>query len=208
MTTGVNIRQRIWGMRFKIRLQELAAAYRAARAQAERDQRQVMDDWRALEEAVARGEASFVDIDEEGQVLYDRGDHAGELMEEAKVVLDLIRQAFTIPLHHLWERELNRLMKAKNYKEADAFAYLKAEGATVDEFRLTELRHTANVAKHCGGSSANQLHKRRPDLFDTAEMAKWNETPSYEYLRISDQAFDEFFEAVSRSGPPRQGTWL
>ncbi|KTT74847.1 hypothetical protein [Sphingomonas sanguinis] len=195
-------------MRFKIRLRELEAAYRAARAQAERDQKQVLDDWRALEEAVARGEASFVDTDEEGQVLYDRGEHAGELMEEVKVVLDLIRQAFTISLHHLWERELNRLMKVKYYKEANSFAYLKGEGAAVDESKLTDLRHTANVAKHSGGSSANKLHKRRPDLFDTAEMAKWSDPPSYEYLRISDQAFDEFFEAVRQSGPPRQGTWL
>jgi hypothetical protein len=84
------------------------------------------------------------------------------------------------------------------------FAFLKAKGLIPDEPMLTALRLTANVAKHSAGDSADRLHRLRPDLFDTAEMAKWSHPPSYEYLRITDQVLTDFFDAVKNSGPQRK----
>ena len=98
-------------------------------------------------------------------------------------------------------------MKRSNYDEQKAFAFLRGKGMQPDEPILTILRLTANVAKHSGGSSAQQLHRLRPDLFDNAEMARWSDPPSYEYLRITDQILNVFFDAVRRSGPQRKKGW-
>jgi hypothetical protein len=197
----------LWGWRFQSQLTELKNAYDAARSETDRDLKREEADWEELERKVAAGEASFIEEDEDGQVIYDRGDVAHERMYEIEVVLRLIREAFTISLHHLLERQLNKRMKARHYDEKKAFAFLKGLGLQPDEPLLTALRLTANVAKHSEGNSAQQLYKLRPDLFGTAEMTKWSHPPSYEYLRIADQALNDFFEAVKRSGPQRKKGW-
>lgn len=83
------LRRKLWGLRFNIRVGELEATYRASRAQPDRDKARLDRDWQALKGAVERGEASFTETDEEGQVIYDRGEHVGELMDEVEAVLDL-----------------------------------------------------------------------------------------------------------------------
>lgn len=193
-----------WTWRFNFRLAELERAYGAARAETDRDRNRLIHQWNELEAKVNAGEASFTEEDEDGQVIWDAGDHAHELMSEADTVLGLVREAFAISLHHLWERQLNDRMKVNSYKEEKVFAFLKAKGLTPDESMLTLLRLTANVAKHSGGNSADQLYALKPDLFDTAEMARWSHPPSYEYLRISDQLLTDFFAAVKNSGPQRR----
>ncbi len=126
-------------------------------------------------------------------------------MAEVEGVLRIVREAFTISLHHFWERELAAKMR-KGYNEADAFTFLKSMGLDPKKTELTALRLTANVAKHSEGKSAQELNKLRPDLFDSKAMARHNDPPGYEYLRITDPALDEFFKAVRASGPQRH-TW-
>jgi hypothetical protein len=128
-------------------------------------------------------------------------------MSETDTVLGRVREAFAISLHHLLERQLNGRMKVNKYDEKKVFSFLKAKGLTPDEPMLTVLRLTANVAKHSAGNSANKLYALRPDVFDTAEMAKWSHPPSYEYLRITDQVLTDFFAAVKKSGPQRKKGW-
>jgi hypothetical protein len=197
----------LWGWSFQQQLIELQNAYDAARVETDRNFKREEADWQELERKVAVGEASFVEENEDGQVIYDRGGVAHERMYEIEVVLRLIREAFTISLHHLLERQINKRMKVNHYDEKKAFAFLRGSGLQPDEPLLTALRLTANVAKHSEGNSAQQLHKLRSDMFDTAEMAKWSHPPGYEYLRITDQALNEFFEAVKRSGPQRKKGW-
>jgi hypothetical protein len=55
----------------------------------------------------AAGRASLTEEDEDGKVIYDHGDHMGEMLFEIEDVLSVLREAFTISLHHFWERELN-----------------------------------------------------------------------------------------------------
>jgi hypothetical protein len=188
-------------------LEELERAYKAARAETDRDRNRIIREWNELEEKVKAGEASFTEEDEDGQVVWDAGDHAHELMSETDTVLGRVREAFAISLHHLWERQLNGRMKVNKYDEKKVFSFLKAKGLTPDEPMLTVLRLTANVAKHSAGNSANKLYALRPDVFDTAEMAKWSHPPSYEYLRITDQVLTDFFAAVKKSGPQRKKGW-
>jgi len=158
----------------------------------------------AVEREVAAGRANFVEEDEDGRVVYDRGEHAGEMMAEVEGVLRVVREAFTISLHHFWERELTAKMQVIRYEESKAFAFLKSKGINPNEAGLRTLRLAANVAKHSEGDSANQLHKLRPDLFDIEAMTRRNDPPGYEYLRITDQVLNEFFDAVQASGPQRQ----
>lgn len=197
----------LWAWTFQHQVTELKNAYAAARAETDRCLKREEEDWDELERKVAAGEAAFVEEVEDGRYVYDHGDVAHERMHEIETVLRLIREAFAISLHHLWERQVNKRVKAKNYDEKSAFAFLRGLGMQPDEPLLTALRLTANVAKHSEGNSAQKLYTLRPDLFDAAEMARWSEPPGYDYLKITDQALDDFFEAVRGSGPRRQKGW-
>jgi hypothetical protein len=157
-----------------------------------------------LEHEVAAGRAAFIEEDEEGRLIYDRGEHVGEIMAEVEGVLRIVREAFTISLHHFWERELTAKMRIARYDESRAFAFLKSSGINPNEAGLTVLRLAANVAKHSEGNSAEKLYKLRPELFDTETMERLKDPPGYEHLRITDQMLDEFFDAVRTSGPQRR----
>lgn len=186
---------------FRYALDELRRAYEAAREASDRDRKRLDRQWEELEREVAAGRASFIEEDEEGRVVYDRGEHAGEMIAEIGGVLRIVREAFTISLHHFWERELTKKMHTTEYQESKAFDFLKSKQIKPNEIGLKTLRLAANVSKHSEGKSAEQLYKLRPELFDSTAMAKFNDPPAYEYLRITDQVIDEFFEIVRISGP-------
>ena len=122
-----------------------------AREATDRERDRLEREWTHLENEVAAGRASFTGEDEDGQIVYDLGDHVGEMLSDIESVLRIVREAFTISLHHFWERQLKQLMKAKDYSEADAFNFLKGIGIAPDEPTLKALRLTANVAKHSEG---------------------------------------------------------
>jgi hypothetical protein len=197
----------LWSWRFQAYLDDLKGAYAAARSETDRERDRQIKAWDELEKKVAANEASLTEEDDDGQVIWDAGDNAYERMFEIETVLGLVREAFTISLHHLLERQANKWMKTSKYDEQAAFAFLKAMGLQPEESTLTILRLTANVAKHSAGNSAKQLHQLRPDLFHTVEMAKGPHPASYEYLRITDQIVEDFFGAVKRSGPQRKKGW-
>lgn len=191
----------MWSWLFRYRLGELRLAYRGAREASDLELNELEKKWNDLESRVKAGTAQLVEEDEDGNVVIDWGEQAGEAFSEVEGVQRIYREAFLISLYHFWERELLKTMKKAQYNDQEAFAFLKNMGLTPDEPNLTALRLAANVAKHSGGRSADDLHKVRPDLFDTTEMAKWNDKPGHEYLVITDQVLDTFFEAVRKSGP-------
>jgi hypothetical protein len=194
----------IWAHLFRYRVDELRRAYEAAREASDRDRVRLQREWEGLERDVAAGRAALTEEDEEGRVIYDRGEHAGEMMAETEGILRIVREAFVRSLHHLWERELTAKMRIARYDESKAVAFLKSEGIDPNQTKLTVLRLAANVAKHSEGNSAEQLYKLRPELFDGVEMARWKDPPAHEYLRITDQTVDEFFGAIRSSGPQRK----
>jgi hypothetical protein len=193
----------IWAHLFRYGVDELRRAYEAAREASDRSRTRLNREWEQLEAEVAAGRDSFFEEDEEGRVIYDRGEHAGEMAAEIEGVLRIVREAFMISLHHFWERELTAKMKV-SCNGAEAFAFLKSMGSNPNEAALMALQLATNVAKHSEGRSAEKLYKLRPELFDTGAMARSKDPPGYEYLRVTDQILDEFFEAVRTSGPQRQ----
>ena len=202
--TAKSLSTSFWGWSFRFELDEIKRAYKAAREASDRDRERIEREWQLLEAEVEAGRASLTDEDENGQVVYDRGEHVGEIQSEIDRVLSIYREAFTIVLYHFWERQLMARMKVKRYPDdAAVFAFLKKSGIDPDEPELTALRLAANVAEHSEGTSADKLFKLRPDLFDDEAMMKWKEAPSHEHLKITNDALDAFFEAVKRSGPPR-----
>jgi hypothetical protein len=193
----------IWGWRFRVQLDEIRRAYQAAREASEWERKRIENEWKQLEVDEAAGRASITMEDEDGQVVYDRGEHVGEMLSEIEGALRIYREAFAIALYHFWERQITARMKVARYHDADVFEYLKNNGIEANEAELTVLRLAANVAKHSEGRSAEELYSLRPDLFDTAEMAKWKDPPGHEHLQITDDVLDAFFRAVRKSGPPR-----
>jgi hypothetical protein len=194
----------IWAFLFQYGVEELRRAYDAARESPDRDRARLDRQWEELEAEVAAGRASFVEEDSEGRVVYDRGEHAGEMTAEIEGVLRIIREAFAISLHHFWERELTVKLGRSRYDEAEAFRYLRRLGITPNETGLTGLRLAANVAKHSEGRSAEQLYELRPDLFDAERATGRDDALGYEDLRITDEIIDEFFDTVRQSGPQRR----
>src|SRR4051812_26535357 len=101
-----------WAWQFRFGFRQLRSAYKAAREVTDRQIDQLEKDWNVLEASINAGEASLVEEDEYGNVTFDRGEHAGEMMREAEIVLGLVRETFAIALHHFWERQLNGKLKA------------------------------------------------------------------------------------------------
>lgn len=176
-----------------MRLRQLERAYQGARTAADTEREALERSWTELKAAVEKGEASFTEEDEDGQVLYDAGDRYADQAYDIDTTINLVREAFVISLSHLWERELNSRRRVQDYEEAKAFAYLRAQGETVPEDVLTDLRLTANVAKHSAGTSAEKLFERRPEFFDAPQMDALGAEPSYEFLLVTDQMVADFF---------------
>jgi hypothetical protein len=194
---------KVWSWLFRHQLGELRRAYQAAHQASELERRAIENKWNELQERVDAGAAQLVEEDEYGNVVIDWGEQAGEELSAIEGVERIYREAFLISLYHFWERELLKRTKKKRYSDQEVFSFLSDSGCSPDELNLTALRLSANVAKHSEGTSADQLHKLRPDLFDTKEMAKWSDEPGHEYLLITDDVLEMFFEAVRKSGPAK-----
>lgn len=185
---------------FRFSLDEMRAAYEAAREAPNRDKVSLEKRWAKFEEEVAAGEASFTEEDEDGQVIYDYGEHMGEMMAEVRAVQKIIREAFVISLHQLWEREITKYSRITNYKEEKAICFLKDLGFTPDPVGVKALRLVANAAKHGPGNAMEDLYKLRKDFFDLSRMQKDGSLqPDYEYLAITDEHVEELFDTVRRS---------
>ena len=190
-----------WGWTFRFGLDDIRRSYGSVLDANKREVRKVERDWNAHKRRVDAGEASSGEYDEDGQLVFDYGEHVGELLWELDSTASLVREAFTIILHHFWEREVKKRSKAR-YVQPAAVEWLKARGLTPDEHNLNVLRLTVNALKHDDQSQAEALFAAESSLFDTDKMAQYGvAVPEREYLSISEQALDGFFEAVRRSGP-------
>src|SRR4051794_8302588 len=117
MTLPTRLSTSFWGWRFKFQLDEIRRAYKAAREASDRERERIEYDWQLLEAEVAAGRASLIEESKDGRFVYDRGEHAGEMLSDIEGVLKIYREAFTIALHHFWERQLTERMKVKHYNE-------------------------------------------------------------------------------------------
>jgi hypothetical protein len=190
-----------WGFLFRFQFEELRRAYHAARDASNRERTAIEAKWNELEAKVEAGTAAFIEEDADGNMIVDWGEQAGEALSEIERVQRIYRESFLISLYHFWERELLQRMKKTRVTDAEAYKFLKARGLFPQEYALTTLRLAANVAKHSEGPSAEQLQELRPELFDTEEMEKWKASAGHEYLRITEEVLEAFFEAVRKSGP-------
>lgn len=190
-----------WAWRFHFGVREIERAYKASRAASDKEVASINEAAATHEAKVKAGDAVWAEEDEDGQVVYDYGEHLGEQIYDAEQVLALIRNAFVISLHHLVEQRIGGQLAKKKYDQAKAFTWLKAFGWTPKEDGLNQLRLAANCAKHSEGSSADQLYALRPDMFDDDLVEGWGAAPSYDSLKLTDAHVDEFFEAVKASVP-------
>ncbi|HZF94230.1 MAG TPA: hypothetical protein VEZ20_05075 [Allosphingosinicella sp.] len=157
-------------------------------------------DWTEHQRLVAAGAADTIERDEYGNVEWDYGDHIGAIISEADSGLGLVTEAFTMALHHYWEKQLRRMMKAERYVEREAFDWLTANGLVPRQSELTELRLAANCIKHDDG----HLARKRPDLFDLADVVPGMKTGWHAALKLQPRHLEAFFVAVRESGPQKK----
>lgn len=140
--------------------------------------------------------------------------HLAALHDENEGVLKLIREAFVISLAHYWEKQSVSWTGIKKYAPEGVASMLRSKGLNPEEGVLILLHLISNVAKHSGGSSADKLFKKYPDLFSrnrgvavripsAAEGLEPPYVPTYEDLRVTDALVDQLFSAVRKSGPAR-----
>lgn len=188
-----DIRYEFQTSNFLYGLEQLKFAYEGACRTPKQDRKRLDDAWAKLQTEVAAGRATLIEEEPDGYVV-DYGQDMDEAVDETEGALRYTREAFTIALHHLWERRLRRLMGKKDYDQAQAFAFLKNKGRTLDEDGLDTLRLVANVAKHDTGGSANKLFAKNPAFFGSGRGSAY--VANYDDLRITDSDVEGFFHAA------------
>jgi hypothetical protein len=190
--------------RFHYGLRTLKRAFESSRIAAAKEKAAIEKQAAKHQKLVDAGKASWVEYDDEGYPGYDYGEHLGEALNEEETVLNLVRLAFVISLHHYIEQQIGERLPNKRYVQEKAFNWLKGYGWSPRETELNELRLAANCAKHSGLSSGRQLYALRPDLFDASKI-KMGFDPAHESLALTDAHMDSFFEAVKQSVPSNLG---
>jgi hypothetical protein len=195
--------------RFHYGLRTLKRAYESSRFTAAKEKKSIEATAAKFQSKVDKGVASWVQVSEVGYPEYDYGEQLGEMLHEEETVLNLVRLAFVISLHHYVEQQLiSKLPLNKkgepHYDQPAAFEWLKSYGWKPKEDDLNELRLAANCAKHSAGKSASDLHGLRPDMFDASKI-KMGFEPGYDSLALTDQHVAAFFEAVKESVPDNLG---
>lgn len=190
--------------RFHFGLRTLKRAYESSRVTADKGKADIEKQAAKFQKKVDAGEASWADFDEDGNAGYDYGEHLGELLHDEETVLNFVRLAFVISLHHYVEHQIGERLPQQQYVQAKAFTWLKKFGWTPKEIELNELRLAANCAKHSGTSSGNRLYALRPDMFDASDI-KMGFDPGYDSLALTDAHVAAFFEAVKQSVPSNLG---
>lgn len=185
-------------------LRTLKRAYESSRVMADKEKAGIEKTAAEFQNKVDAGEASWSDNDDEGYPLYDYGEHLGELLHDEEAVLNIVRLAFVISLHHFVEQRLGERLPNGNYVQGDAFTWLKKYGWQPNEVELDELRLAANCAKHSEGKSATDLHALRPDMFDASKIMMGFD-PGYKSLNLNDGHVAAFFEAAKTSVPSYLG---
>lgn len=190
--------------RYHYGLKTLKRAYVFSRIESDKQKAWVEDKEKKHQKLVDAGKASWVEYDEDGNPGHDYGEHLGELLYEIDQVVNLLRLAFVISLHHYIEQQIGQYLPKKRYTQAGAFAWLKKFGWQPKESELNELRLAANCAKHSDNNPGKQLYVLRPDMFDASKI-KMGFDPGYDSLALADDHVEAFFEAVAQSVPDNLG---
>jgi hypothetical protein len=190
--------------RFHYGLRTLKRAYDSSRTVADKEKANIEKKAAEHQKLVDTGKSSWVEHDEDGYPGFDYGEHLGELLNDEETVLNLVKLAFVISLHHYFEQQLGDRLPKKKYNQEKAFAWLRAYGWQPAEAELNELRLAANCAKHSAGKSAGELYALRPDMFDDSKI-KMGFDPGYDSLALSDTHVEAFFDALKKSVPNNLG---
>ena len=190
--------------RFHGGLRTLQRAYKSSRSRADKEKASIERRAAEFQAKVDAGEEQLVDYGEDSLQGYNFNDEILEMLYAEESVLNLIRLAFVISLHHYVEQQMGERLPDKKYVQSKAFHRLKSRGWNPLEKELNELRLAANCAKHSEGSSAKQLYILRPDMFRVPKSKKEFQ-PGYDSLALSDGHVDAFFNAVKQSIPSNLG---
>ncbi len=82
-----------WAWRFHFGVREIERAYKASRDASDKEIASINEAAAAHDAKVKAGEATWAQEEEDGQVVYDYGEHLGVRMYDAEQVLGLVRNA-------------------------------------------------------------------------------------------------------------------
>lgn len=190
--------------RYDYALKELRRAYDASREAVDNERKSIRA---SMDDHVATKPEIETDDDQYDFELYQ--DQLGDSYQETEGALRLIREGFTVILHHFWEKQALGwyTFRTGKYEYGAAYKNLPGEGYLIQKKELEKLRKTANVIKHDSrdlyGSHRAMFRMNLDD--DYKSGAK---TGYYPWLDISDADIDGFFETLRKCGPdakPRIG---
>ncbi|MEH6792428.1 hypothetical protein [Parasphingorhabdus sp.] len=103
-----------WGWRYGFGLRELDRAYQSSRYKSDAELADIHERASRHQRLVDEGKAVWTEEDEEGYPVYDYGEHLGEQAFDEERVLNLVRGAFAISLHHYIETKIGPQLPKRN----------------------------------------------------------------------------------------------
>lgn len=111
---------------------------------------------------VELGLADDVWIDEDTGQSFDRRDYVLASFRIAHDAIQAHRKAFTLMIHHCWEKHVCDFMQVIRYDANKAYGLLKQDGWKIDIPRLEFLRMASNCIKH----DSAEMYDKHPEKFD------------------------------------------
>jgi len=192
---------RKWRWQFAVR--QLRTAYEAARSAIDDDLRRIDKEHEKFRRAAKPDPEDYDKV--ESHRAWE--DHLIDRYDEAKAALAAIKQGFAVILYHSWERYSTEWAEWKGkYRHHHVAPRLVKAGYLVAD-GVHKLNKVANCIKH----SSDELWKQKDCrmMFEpiVAQMKAEDIEPDYaRYLILTDADMDEFFDALTESGPPGPAT--
>lgn len=184
------------GYHFEVGLKAIAQGFRASAAALNADVERIKAERTAYEESgVWEGEQ-----DDDGHVIWSRGQILEMEQEAAEEALMHLRKAFVLALYHHWERAI-RAYTGSHRKEEHKELVKRAEQKGITPVaELEKAYRLANTLKHNSEKYGPHLFEIWPAIFgehfQSASGVDW-----YGSVVLSDEYVDEIVETIAKAGP-------
>jgi hypothetical protein len=182
---------------FMVGLDPVVAAYKAGRDAilAQIDKSDAFED--RLREDIEAGKVERHTRDPETGHEHDAIEYAYYDTVIARETLNQHAQAFTVMLHHAWEKYVCNVNGWPKYKLKDVYYILSKEGWSINRDGLERLRKATNCIKHID----TELYLDHPEMFDLSKVNIERDGIGslHEALRVTDQDIDDFIRVLQDS---------
>lgn len=184
------------GYHFEVGLKAIAQGFRASATALNTDVERIKVERIAYEESgVWEGER-----DDDGHVIWSRGQILEMEQEAAEEALMHLRKAFVLALYHHWERAIRAYTSSSQHPRHKELVERAEQAGIAVVPELEKAYRLANALKHNSDNHGPRLFEIWPGIFDehfrSASGVEW-----YGSVALSDEHVDEVIETIAKAGP-------